>query len=45
MTFKKLINFYGNMMIGMAQQLYPLNRSITGKGNRETLNLIKKKYH
>lgn len=43
MTFKKLINFYGNMMIGMARQLYPLNRSITGKGNRETLSLIKKK--
>lgn len=43
MTFKKLINFYGNMMIGMAHQLYPLNRSITGKGNRETLSLIKKK--
>lgn len=43
MTSKKLINFYGNMMIGMARQLYPLNRSITGKGNRETLSLIKKK--
>ena len=42
MTEKKLINFYGQKMIDSAKQLYPINRSITGKGIRQTLNLIKK---
>ena len=42
MTNKKLINFYGNMMINLAKKLYPINRSITGKGVRTTLDLIKK---
>ena len=43
MTNKKLINFYGKMMIDMAKELYPINRSITGEGVRKTLDLIKKK--
>lgn len=42
MTNKKLINFYGNMMINLAKKLYPINRSITGKGVRASLDLIKK---
>ena len=43
MIDKKLINFYGGMMIDLAKKLYPINRSITGKGVRKTLDLIKKK--
>lgn len=43
MNHKNLINFYGNMMINMANTLYPINRSITGEGLRKTLNHIKKK--
>ena len=43
MTKKNLKNFYGKMMIDMAKELYPINRSITGKGVRKTLDLIKKK--
>ncbi len=43
MSDKNLINFYGKMMIDMAKELYPLNRSITGEGVRQTLKLIKKK--
>ena len=43
MTNKRLINFYGKMMINMAKELYPINRSITGEGVRKTLDLIKKK--
>ena len=43
MTDKKLINFYGRMMINFAKELYPINRSITGEGVRKTLDLIKKK--
>jgi len=43
MANKKLINFYGKMMIDMAKELYPINRSITGEGVRKTLDLIKKK--
>ena len=31
------------MMVDLAKQLYPINRSITGKGLRKTLDLIKKK--
>ena len=31
------------MMINMAKELYPINRSITGEGVRKTLDLIKKK--
>ena len=30
-------------MVDLAKQLYPINRSITGKGLRKTLDLIKKK--
>ena len=44
MSDKNLINLYSKMMIGMAKELYPLNRSITGEGVRQTLKLIKKKY-
>ena len=44
MTKKNLKNFYGKMMIDMAKELYPKNRSITGEGVRKTLNIIKKKY-
>ncbi len=43
MTDKNLITFYGKMMIDMAKELYPINRSITGEGVRKTLDLIKKK--
>ena len=43
MTHKKIINFHGKMMIDMAKDLYPIDRSITGEGVRKTLNLIKKK--
>ena len=43
MTNKKLIDFYGKMMINMANELYPINRSITGEGVRKSLDLIKKK--
>ena len=43
MTNKKLLNFYGKMMIGFAKELYPINRSITGEGVRKTLDLIKNK--
>tara|TARA_B100000989_G_scaffold297916_1_gene285237 strand:- start:7670 stop:8968 length:1299 start_codon:yes stop_codon:yes gene_type:complete len=43
MSHKKSINFYGKMMIDMAKELYPINRSITGDGLRKSLNLIKKK--
>ena len=43
MTDKNLITFYGKMMIDMAKELYPINRSITGEGVRRTLDLIKKK--
>ena len=43
MNEKNLINFHGKMMINLAKKLYPINRSITGKGGRKTLNLIKKK--
>lgn len=43
MTYKNLINFYGKMMIEMAIELYPINRSITGQGVRDTLDLMKKK--
>ncbi len=43
MNHKNLIDFYGNMMIEMANDLYPINRSITGDGLRKTLNYFKKK--
>tara|TARA_A100000164_G_scaffold379690_1_gene424715 strand:- start:198 stop:1496 length:1299 start_codon:yes stop_codon:yes gene_type:complete len=43
MDDKNLINIYGKMMIGMAKELYPYNRSITGEGVRQTLKFIKKK--
>ena len=43
MANKKLINFYGKMMMDMANELYPINRSITGDGVRQTLDLINKK--
>ena len=43
MSDKNLINFHGKMMIDLAKNLYPINRSITGEGVRKTLNLIKKK--
>ena len=43
MPEKNIINFYGKMMIDFAKELYPINRSITGKGVRRTLTLINKK--
>ena len=43
MPEKNIINFYGKMMIDFAKELYPINRSITGKGVRRTLALINKK--
>lgn len=44
MTDKDLIKFHGKMMIDLAKKLYPINRSITGSGVRETLDIIKKKF-
>ena len=44
MAHKSLINYYGKMMIDMAKDLYPIDRSITGEGVRKTLNIIKKKF-
>ncbi|MDO9182273.1 MAG: DUF4910 domain-containing protein, partial [Bacteriovorax sp.] len=35
-------NNIGNEMYGWAKYLFPLNRSLTGNGNRETLNFFKK---
>lgn len=43
MTSKKIINFHGKMMINLAKELYPINRSITGEGLRKTISLIQKK--
>ena len=43
MNDKTLINFYGTMMIDLAKQLFPFNRSITGEGVRKTLDLLSKK--
>ena len=43
MIDKKISKFYGRMMINLAKQLYPINRSITGEGVRKTLDLIKSK--
>ena len=43
MNKKNLVKFYGDMMIDLAKELYPINRSITGEGVRQTLRLIKKK--
>ena len=31
-------------LISLAKELYPINRSITGKGVVQTLNIIKKKH-
>lgn len=31
----------GSRMMELARELWPLNRSLTGRGNRETLNLLK----
>ena len=45
MTSKKIINFHGKMMINLAKELYPINRSITGEGLRKTISLIQKKVH
>lgn len=45
MNEKKLINFYGRMMINLAKDLYPINRSITGEGVRETLRKINQKVY
>ena len=33
----------GHQIYSLAELLWPINRSLTGDGNRETLNLIKKK--
>ncbi len=35
--------YLGNELHKFASELWPINRSLTGDGNRETLNLIKKK--
>ncbi len=43
MTSKNLINFHGKMMLYLAKKLYPINRSITGRGVKKSLDLIKKK--
>tara|TARA_X000000950_G_scaffold96176_1_gene121423 strand:- start:17681 stop:18979 length:1299 start_codon:yes stop_codon:yes gene_type:complete len=43
MTSKNLINFHGKMMLNLAKKLYPINRSITGRGVKKSLDLIKKK--
>lgn len=43
MNKENIVKFYGDMMIDLAKELYPINRSITGEGVRQTLRLIKKK--
>ena len=35
-------NQIGNNIYSLIKKLYPINRSITGDGNRLTLNIIKK---
>ena len=35
-------NYNGNLMFSLAEELFPINRSITGPGVRETLRYIKK---
>ena len=43
MSQKKIINFYGKMMLDLAKALYPINRSITGDGLRKSIDIIEKK--
>ena len=45
MSQKKIINFYGKMMLDLAKALYPINRSITGDGLRKSIDIIEKKSH
>ena len=33
--------FYSNLMYNLIKKLYPINRSLTGEGNRKSLNIIK----
>ena len=34
---------YSKFMINLAKRLFPINRSLTGNGVRDTLNIIKSK--
>ena len=34
----------GNEIYSLCKKLFPLNRSLTGDGNRQTLNILKKYY-
>lgn len=43
MQKSSLIKSYGKMMISLAKELYPINRSITGSGVRRTIKLINKR--
>lgn len=43
MQKSNLIKSYGKMMISLAKELYPINRSITGSGVRRTIKLINKR--
>jgi aminopeptidase-like protein len=40
-TFQVSNNNFGEIIYNWAADLFPLNRSLTGKGNRETLNYLK----
>ena len=33
----------GKVLYGWAKEIYPIHRSLTGEGNRKTLNFIKDK--
>ena len=35
---------FGASMFELAEELWPLNRSLTGAGNRETLNILKREF-
>ena len=44
MSYKFLIMKTGNEIHNLAKELWPLNRSLTGSGNRSTLKIIKQKH-
>ena len=41
---EELLNKYSKRMLSWAKSLWPMNRSLTGEGNLETLNFIKEKF-
>ena len=43
--FLRVSKSIGNQIYSLAELLWPINRSITGNGLRETLRIIKKESH